>query len=292
MNHSISVEEIGKRIRAFRLGAGYTPEELADKAGISRAAIYRYESGQAPKVDTLVILADLLNVSLPTLLGAGVEYIASALSFFERMRQLEESVDQITVLFGPISYLLTTEIYDEYLPSVLKESIPSDIDCYEQALNEIDSLIKILRQRKLNYIRRQPNIIGLISAAELTQFLRLGLIGAHRPNNVDLNKRQEIARTEIENIVRLLCEQPIGVQLGVVVDSMPGATLQIFKHADKKTVAVSPYRLGTFANTRVGVATISSAPDATELYQEVTNELWTRSLKGSEAAAYIQKKIL
>lgn len=292
MNHGISVEEIGERMKAFRLGAGLTPEDLARRSGVSRAAIYRYESGHPAKIDTLVKIADLLEVSLPTLLGAGVEYIASAISFFERMRQLEENVDQITVLFGPVSYLLTTDNYDEILPDVLKESIPGNVEGYDQALKEVDTLIEILRARKTNYRKRMPNVISLTSAAELNQFMRLGFIGAHNPNGVDIEKRRASARIEIENIVTLLRNQPIGVQLGVVVDSMPGASLQIFKQANRKSVAVSPYRLGAFANIRLGVATISSAPDATELYQSVTNQLWSRSLKGDQAADFIERNVL
>lgn len=279
-------------MKAFRLGAGLTPEELAKKAGVSRAAIYRYESGQPAKIDTLVKIADLLDVSLPTLLGAGVEYISSAISFFERMRQLEENVDQITVLFGPVSYLLTTDLYDEFLPKILKESIPGNVDNFEQALNEVDTLIGILHLRKRTYQKRTPNIISLTSAAELDQFLRLGFVGTHKPKGVDLKRRRDIARIEIENIVSLLRNQPIGVQLGVVVDSMPGASLQIFKQATRKSVAVSPYRLGAFANVRLGVATISSAPDATELYQSVTNQLWSRALKGEQAAEFIENNVL
>ncbi|MCR9138841.1 MAG: helix-turn-helix domain-containing protein [Alphaproteobacteria bacterium] len=292
VNHGISVEEIGERMKAFRLGAGLSPEDLAKRAGVSRAAIYRYESGQPAKIDTLVKIADLLDVSLPTLLGAGVEYISSAISFFERMRQLEENVDQITVLFGPVSYLLTTDLYDEFLPTILKESIPGNVDDFEHALNEVDTLIDILHARKQAYQRRTPNIISLTSAAELDQFLRLGFVGTHNPQGVDLKRRREIARIEIENIVRLLQNQPIGVQLGVVVDSMPGASLQIFKQATRKSVAVSPYRLGAFANVRLGVATISSAPDATELYQSVTNQLWSRALKGDQAAEFIKNNVL
>lgn len=292
MNHGISGEEIGERMKAFRLGAGLTPEQLAQRTGVSRAAIYRYESGQPAKIDTLVKIADLLDVSLPTLLGAGVEYIASAISFFERMRQLEENVDQITVLFGPISYLLTTDSYDDFLPDVLKESIPGNVENYDQAVREVDTLLGILRDRKATYRKRTPSVISLTSAAELTQFLRLGFVGAHNPQGVDLRKRRDVARIEIENIVQLLRNQPIGVQLGVVVDSMPGSSLQIFKQATRKSVAVSPYRLGAFANIRLGVATISSAPDATELYQSVTTQLWTRALKGEQAADFIEKNVL
>ena len=292
MEHSISIEEIGQRMKAFRLGAGLTPEELATKSGVSRAAIYRCESGNPARIDTLVKIADLLGVSLPTLLGAGVEYIASAISFFERMRQLEENVDQITVLFGPVSYLLTTETYDEYLPKVLMESIPNDVDDREKALRDVDVLIEILHARKQSFRERAPNIIGLISAAELNQFLRVGFAGAHNPPDVNVQQRRDVARTEIENIVQILRNQPIGVQLGVVVDSMPGASLQMFKQANRTSVGVSPFRLGAFANIRLGVATISSSPEAVELYRTMTNQLWMRSLKGEAAADFIERSVL
>ncbi|WP_153769940.1 helix-turn-helix domain-containing protein [Labrenzia sp. CE80] len=292
MDYGISVEEIGQRMKAFRLGAMLTPEELAKKAGVSRAAIYRYESGQPAKIDILVRIASLLGVSLATLMGAGVEYIVSAISFFERMRQLEENVEQIIVLFGPVSYLLTTDQYDEFLPEILAESIPKHVDDYDQAISEVSTLVEILRKRKQAYRARTPNVISLTSGAELTQFLKLGFVGGPNLQGVDLKKRQEIARIEIENIVQLLRNQPIGVQLGVVVDSMPGSSLQIFREANRRSVAVSPYRLGAFANIRLGVATISSAPEATSLYQTVTNQLWNRAIKGEQAADYIEKTIL
>lgn len=292
MDFVSSTEDVGRRLRAFRMGAGLTPEELAARAGVSRAAIYRYESGKPPKVDTLGKIADLLGVSLPTLLGVGVEYIASAISFFERMRQLEEDVDQITVMFGPISYLLTTDRYDELLPGVLDESIPQDVGDRGVAMREIDALVAILKTRKATFRQRSPNIVSLVSAAELEEFGRVGFIGAHNPPSVNLADRQAAARAEIRNIVRMLREQPIGVQIGVVIDSMPGASFQIFKRADKAQVAVSPFRLGSFANIRVGVATITAAAEAVQLYSGITEQLWRRSLKGDQAADFIEQTVL
>jgi transcriptional regulator with XRE-family HTH domain len=274
------------------MGAGLTPEELAIKAGVSRAAIYRYESGKPPKVDTLGKIAELLGVSVPTLLGMGVEYLTSAISFFERMRQLEEDVDQITVMFGPISYLLTTKRYDELLPKVLDESIPNDVGGRKAAVCEIGTLMEILNARKETFRRRAPNIVSLVSGAELEEFGRIGFVGAHNPPGVNVAERQAAARAELENIVHMLREQPIGVQIGVVIDSMPGASFQIFKRGGKAQVAVSPFRLGSFANIRVGVATITASSEAVQLYGRMTDQLWRRSLKGDQAADFIEKTIL
>ena len=108
----IRFSEIGERLRAFRMGRGLAPEDLAGRLGISRAALYRAEKGQIPKIETLIRISDVLGVSLPTLLGVGIEYVDTAIAFFERMRQLEETSHQIVGLFGPISYLLTSDTYD------------------------------------------------------------------------------------------------------------------------------------------------------------------------------------
>ena len=120
---AIRFDDIGNRLKAFRLGSGLSAEDLAAKLGISRTALYRFEKGELAKIETLEKLAELLSVSVPTLLGVGVEYVASAVSYFERMRQIEESCEHIIVLAGPISYLLASDPFDQALGDILRESI-------------------------------------------------------------------------------------------------------------------------------------------------------------------------
>ena len=117
-------DDIGHRLKAFRLGSGLCAEEIAQRLGISRTALYRFEKGEVVKIDTLEKLAELLDVSLPTLLGVGVEYIPSAVTYFERMRQIEETAEHIVVLAGPVSYLLASDAFNATLAELLKESIP------------------------------------------------------------------------------------------------------------------------------------------------------------------------
>ena len=92
------------------------------------------------KIETLEKLAELLEVSLPTLLGVGVEYIASAVTYFERMRQIEETAEHIIVLAGPISYLLASDAFDAALGEVLRESDPREAEDRERALAQIDEI--------------------------------------------------------------------------------------------------------------------------------------------------------
>src|SRR5580692_4016459 len=116
-------DEIGQRLRAFRLASGLSADEVRKRIGISRTALYRFEKGELAKIETLEKLADLLDVSIPTLLGVGIEYIPSAVTYFERMRQIEATTEQIVVLAGPISFLLASERFVRTLEAVLRESI-------------------------------------------------------------------------------------------------------------------------------------------------------------------------
>jgi len=115
-------EEIGNRLKAYRLGKNLTAGDMAERIGVSRAALYRLERGELIKIETLEKLADLLEVSLPSLMGVGVEYYRNAVAFFERMRQLEQNVVQVLGNFTPISILLLSDEYVGHLRTMLLES--------------------------------------------------------------------------------------------------------------------------------------------------------------------------
>lgn len=61
---------LGNRLKAERKRSGLTQEQLAERVGVSRAAVARYEAGEIePSLKTLVLLADTLRVSTDRLLG-------------------------------------------------------------------------------------------------------------------------------------------------------------------------------------------------------------------------------
>src|SRR3984885_4210081 len=229
-------DEIGQRLKAYRLGSGLSADELAKKIGISRTALYRFEQGELAKIDTLERLAELLGVSIPTLLGVGIEYVPSAVSYFERLRQIEETSDQIMVLSGPISLLLASDNFMPTLEEVLTENVTRNVANRERALSDIPKLMAILRQRKEAYHRRRPTIVNLMSVMEIERFVLHGLVGrSGLPDDV-LEQRKALAREEIEHFVRLLENPPIGVQIGIVTDTLPHTGFQIFRQSDRKVL--------------------------------------------------------
>ncbi|HVU44128.1 MAG: helix-turn-helix transcriptional regulator [Xanthobacteraceae bacterium] len=280
-------DDIGNRLKAFRLGSGLSAEEIAQKLGISRTALYRFEKGEVAKIETLENLAELLQVSVPTLLGVGVEYIAAAVSYFERMRQIEETAEHIIVLAGPISYVLSSDPFESALSEVLRESVP-DSGKSEHALAQIGELMEVLRQRKETYRRRQPAIVNLISASEMERFLRNGLVGRLDLPEKLRRERRALARAEAEHFIALMENEPIGVQIGIVLDTLPHTSFQIFRQPDRQILALSPFRLGEEPNIRVGVAMITSAPEALALHEKMARDLWTSALKGPAAVRFMR----
>ena len=68
---------IADRIQSLRKSKGMSQEELADKVGVSRQAVSKWESEQAtPDLDKVVIMSDIFEVTTDYLLK-GIEPVKS-----------------------------------------------------------------------------------------------------------------------------------------------------------------------------------------------------------------------
>ncbi|MDO9279480.1 MAG: helix-turn-helix transcriptional regulator [Polaromonas sp.] len=286
---SLRYEEVGQRLKAFRLGSGLTADEISQQIGISRTALYRAEKGGLAKIEMLEKLSELLQVSMPTLLGVGIEYIPSAVSYFERTRQLEETADHLVVLAGPISFLLASDLFDSALEQVLRESISTDVPDQVRAHADVGKIMEILHERKQTYRRRRPSIVNLISTRQIERFLNNGMVGSQRLSDDDYAKRHAMARHELEHFASLIRKESIGVQIGLVSDNLPHNGFQIFRQSERSTLTISPFRLGEQPNIRVGVAMATSALEALSMHQRVVIEAWRTAMKGAVAAEYLDR---
>jgi transcriptional regulator with XRE-family HTH domain len=286
---TIRFDDIGNRLKAFRLASGLGADEIAGRLGISRTALYRFEKGELAKIETLERLSELLDVSVPTLLGVGVEYISSAVAYFERLRQIEETSEHIVVLAGPVSFLLASDEFSDTLEEVLLESIPPEAVDADRAIAGIRELLPILRQRKEAFRARRPGVLNLISGAEIDRFLRNGLVGRLDLDEDVRAERRRRARAEAEHLIGLMEEEPIGIQIGIVPGALPHNSFQIFRQADRKILTLSPFRLGEQPNVHGGIAMITSAPEALDLHERTVEDMWRRARKGREAAALMRE---
>jgi transcriptional regulator with XRE-family HTH domain len=285
---SVRYDDIGNRLKAFRMGSGLSAEEVAKRAGISRTALYRAERGELVKLDTLEKLADLLEVSIATLLGVGIEYIASAVSYFERMRQIEETAEHIAVIAGPISFLLASGRFVETLETTLRESVPEDLSNRDRVLGDVTQIMAILRERKTIYQTRQPSIVNLMSALEIDRYVRNGMVGRYDLPEEVRRERRALAREEMAHFAHVIENAEIGIQIGIVPETLPHTGFQIFRQPERQLLTISPFRLGEHPNVRVGVAMITTAPEALTLHRKTFDEMWKRSMKGTEAVRFLR----
>ncbi|BAO90642.1 helix-turn-helix domain-containing protein [Caballeronia cordobensis] len=278
---------IGERLRAYRLAKELRSEDVGERLSISRAAVYNLERGEIVKIETLEKLASLLGVTLPNLLGVESEYHDSAVSYFERMRQLEARSKRVLANFDPISFLLTSDAYPKYLRAMLEESVPDALtsDGSKRLNNEV---LKILAARRKYYEDSRPSILSLIGVRQLEQFLHHGLVGRlGLPAGIQL-ERKLAARTEVAHMIEVLESDPIGVQVGIVLDHVPSENFQIFEEPAAVHVAVSPFRLGELPNVRAGIASITTSPDAVAMYRRLIERLWAGAAKGRDGAKVLR----
>ena len=159
----------------------------------------------------------------------------------------------------------------------------------ERALEQIRDLTVILRNRKEAYQRRPLNLVNLISAYEIENFLRNGFVGRLDLSEGLQKKRRALARTEMAHFAGIIDQQRIGVQIGIVRDTLPHTGFQIFRQPERHVLVTSPFRLGEQPNVRVGVAMVTSAPEPLALHQKAAEEMWNRALKGPAAATFLRK---
>jgi len=283
--------EIGRRLRAYRLGKNLTVSQIAQAIGVSRAAVYRLEKGELVKIETLEKISGLLGASLASLMGVGVEYYSNAVAFFERMRQLETDAVRVLGNFSPMSFLLLSNLYMTSLQTMLAEAIPESRPDRAAALERIDRLLAILNERRALARERHTPVVSIISAPDIERFLHAGLVGRFDLPPEVVRERRQAARREVERLARLLVNQPIGVQVGVVDDTPPAQTFQVFENDTAAVVTLSPYRLGDHPNISAGIALVTSTPEAVRLFKSTITEQWARAHK-SEAGARILAAVL
>ena len=281
--------EIGGRLRAYRIGKGLNAEQVAEMLGVSRAAVYRIETGEVVKIETLDRLATVLETSVASLLGVGVEYYGNAVGYFERMRQIEEKSEQVVAHFPPLSYLLTSDGYAQHLKQTLIEAAPPSVENPKEYAAEIDKIIGILDERKFGRRRRHLSVVNFVNLPEIERWLKLGVVGRFNLPTDEVAKRRASARAEVEHLISLIESEPMGVQIGLIADTLPNVTFQLFRTSERTLLGLSPFRLGgELPNIRTGVAMLTSDEEPVRLYEQLVAKLWRSAHKGRDAVSQLR----
>jgi transcriptional regulator with XRE-family HTH domain len=288
---SMRFTEIGQQLRAYRLESGLRAEEIAARLGVSRAALYRYEKGEVIKLDTIKRLAELLKISPLSLLGIGVEYYSRPIGYAERIRQVEETTDQILQLAGPLCYLTTSDGYDATMAAVFDDATEQAGDERVAMRSQSEQLMSIMVARKRMYAMRRPGIIAMISVALVQDLLKSGIAGGIRVSDRLRRVCRDIAVKEIENIANLMETEPMGLQFGLIAGVEPSASFKILRARDRVSLAINPFRPDTHPGAHTGVAMITGADEAVAAHQRVAEANWRDALKGPAGATRLRQLV-
>jgi transcriptional regulator with XRE-family HTH domain len=281
--------EIGQQLRAYRLESGLRAEEIAARLGVSRAALYRYEKGEVIKLDTVNRLAELLKISPLSLLGIGVEYYNRPIGFFERLRQIEETADQILQIAVPLTYLISSDELDSVETEIFAEAA-GDAGAERAAARAVaDQVQGILAERKRMYRMRRPAIIALLGGSGIVRMLQQG-IGQGMVKSEQLRHRcRVVARAEVENIANLMEAEPMGLQFGLLSSGEPTGQFQILRARDRATLAINAFRTDSIPHLQAGVAMITGADEAVASHQRVAETMWRDAVKGPTGAGKVRE---
>lgn len=283
--------EIGQQLRAYRLESGLRAEEIAARLGVSRAALYRYEKGEVIKLDTIQRLAELLKISPLSLLGIGVEYYNRPIGYYERLRQTEETADQILQLFGPVCYLTTSDSYDAALAEVFDEAA-SQAGANRAAMRSVsEQVMGILAARKRMYSIRRPGIIAMICEGDIQHLLDQGVVASIPVSDRARRMCRQVAVGEVEHIASLMEAEPMGLQFGLLTGATPTTAFKILRARDRVSLAINPFRPDTHPSAQTGVAMITSADEAVAAHQRVAEANWRDALKGPAGATRIRQML-
>ena len=289
---SMRFTEIGQQLRAFRLESGLRAEEIAARLGVSRAALYRYEKGEVIKLDTIKRLAELLKISPLSLLGIGVEYYNRPIGYFERVRQIEETADQVLQLAGPLCYLTTSDAYDNALAEAFEESA-DQAGAERMAMRSMaEQVLGILAARKRMYAMRRPSIIAMVSLPAVQRLIEVGIVSGSS-NMSDRVRRicRNVAAQEVTNIATLMETEPMGLQFGLLAGSPPSSSFKIMRARDRVNLGINPFRTDTHPGAQTGVAMITGADEAIAAHQRVAEASWREAIKGPSGAARLRQML-
>ena len=84
---------LGERLLAYRNRVGLSQEKLAEKIGVTRQTVSKWEKGlSVPDADLLVKLADILEVSVAELLGGNIPDCEDTNELAEQLSRINEQL--------------------------------------------------------------------------------------------------------------------------------------------------------------------------------------------------------
>lgn len=188
---------ISMRIRELRKQAKLSQEMMAEKIGVSRQAITKWETGLGvPDIENLVAIADLFKLSLDELMGRDIEHETLAKDYlYESVTEYDiDGKKDFDISFMGANQLKLYAYEGEKVKVILLSDTISDIQ------NELKTKIDDIKRKIDIDIKRVGNLSETVAKNELTIKI---LIPQLYMGEVDLNGNTnilELKNLELDNI--------------------------------------------------------------------------------------------
>ena len=188
---------ISMRIRELRKQAKLSQEMMAEKIGVSRQAITKWETGLGvPDIENLVAIADLFKLSLDELMGRDIEHETLAKDYlYESVTEYDiDGKKDFDIRFMGANKLKLYAYEGEKVKVILLSDTISDIQ------NELKTKIDDIKRKIDIDIKRVGNLSETVAKNELTIKI---LIPQLYMGEVDLNGNTnilELKNLELDNI--------------------------------------------------------------------------------------------
>lgn len=134
-----TLDAFGERLKARRDFLGLTQDFLAQKTGISRAAIQSYEAGKIPKGDYLLVLSELLECSVDWLLKGTLPQ-ATAPDCAQPAPQAQQTPAEDDFKMSDM-LTKTAEVLES--DTIYRTALASNINAFHQAVNSERTLARL-----------------------------------------------------------------------------------------------------------------------------------------------------
>lgn len=188
---------ISMRIRELRKQAKLSQEMMAEKIGVSRQAITKWETGLGvPDIENLVAIADLFKLSLDELMGRDIEHETLTKDYlYESVTEYDiDGKKDFDISFMGANKLKLYAYEGEKVKVILLSDTISDIQ------NELKTKIDDIKRKIDIDIKRVGNLSETVAKNELTIKI---LIPQLYMGEVDLNGNTnilELKNLELDNI--------------------------------------------------------------------------------------------
>ena len=182
----------GENLKTLRKQKGFSQEELATRLHVVRQTISKWEKNlSVPDADTLIRLAEILEVSVSELLGAKIENENTASDVAEQLSRINEqlAITGSNIIYLRIKFLSEIERIAKEKHRIISETeeLRLEYDCsFLEGERELEDILQKFRQsleeRKTEEFRRaqacvgphRDDIIFYINENEATKFASQG----------------------------------------------------------------------------------------------------------------------